>query len=129
MMTMINGSNSKRHFITEYRSLQGYRAEETTDRYSFETQLRENQMLKELKEGGVWARLASFYVWASELPIDTPNTRLDWKNPLRKANRNFVEFVRYKGYKGVPENSAFIDTMVFLNGETNYEQNNACRFN
>lgn len=111
--------------ILDYATTQGYTLPSASQ------QILQNQLMVDLKSGGIWSKLDTFAVFATDGNSDF--ALIDWKRLTQYTAVNSPTFTTNQGFQG-NGTSSYIDTN--FNPRTqgvNYTQDNACfggwRFN
>jgi hypothetical protein len=94
---------------------------------SFDQQILQDQLIRDLKAHGIWFKLDLFYNFATD--AGSAFATINWKNPdLYQATLfNSISFSNNQGFTGNGVNT-YIDTGFNLVLGTNYTQNNASRY-
>jgi hypothetical protein len=86
----------------------------------------QNRLMLDIKAAGAWAKLDTFFVFATD--GDEYYAALDWKNPNQLASNIGCVFNINQGFVG-DGSSAFFDTQFDpYNTGINYQQDNASRY-
>lgn len=102
--------------VLDYATLQGYTLA------SSEQQALQNQLLIDLKIAGVWSKLDSFTLFASD--GDSDFALIDWIRLTTITAINSPTKVENQGFYGDAA-SAYIDSGIDLSAATNYKQDDA----
>jgi hypothetical protein len=106
--------------VLDYATTQGYTLPSASQ------QLLQNQLVVDLKSAGVWSKLDSFAVFATD--GDSDFGLIDWIRLTDYTAVNSPTFTTNQGFTG-NGNSSYINTNFnLLNDSTNYTQNDACRY-
>jgi hypothetical protein len=119
-------SNSLTIYESEYKSILNYA---TTNGYTLPSdavKLKQNQLLINLKAAGIWSKLDTFALFATD--GNSQFALIDWKRLLQYENVSGSAFTTKEGFTG-NGSSAYIDTKFIptTNG-INYTLNNASRY-
>jgi hypothetical protein len=112
-------------FDTDYQAVLNYA---TTQGYTLPSagqQTLQNQLVVDLKDGGIWSKLDLFYVFATDGNSDFAS--INWKDPnnYEITEVNSPTFTTNVGFTG-NGTSAYLNTnWSILNDSVNFEQNNA----
>jgi hypothetical protein len=103
--------------VLDYATTQGYTLPSESQ------QLLQNQLVVDLKDGGIWSKLDSFAVFATDGNSDF--ALIDWKRLTQYTAYNSPTFTANEGFQG-DGTSSYIDSNFnpFTNG-TNYTLNSA----
>lgn len=106
--------------ILNYATTQGYTLPSASQR------IKQNKLLVDLKSAGIWSKLDTFAVFATDGNSDF--ALIDWKRLSQYTAVNSPTFTTNEGFTG-NGTSSYIDTNFTpsTNG-VNYTLNNACRF-
>jgi hypothetical protein len=104
--------------ILDYATTQGYTLP------SAGQQALQNQLVVDLKDGGIWSKLDTFAVFATDGNSDF--ALIDWKRLTQYTAVNSPTFTINDGFAG-NGTSAYIDTNFNISTGTNYTLNDACR--
>jgi hypothetical protein len=113
-------------YETEYQAVLDYATAQGFAKPTADQQIKQNQLLKDLKTAGIWAKLDTFAVFANDGGANFG--LIDWKRLTTYTAYNSPSFTTNKGFTG-NGTSAYIDTN--FNPATqgiNYVQNNASRY-
>ena len=117
-------SNSGVSFDADYQAVLDYA---TTQGYTLPSsgqQTLQNQLVVDLKAGGIWSKLDTFAVFATDGSSDF--ALIDWKRLSQYTAVNSPTFTTNDGFSG-NGTSAYIDTNFDISTGTNYTQDNASR--
>jgi hypothetical protein len=112
-------------YDADYQSILDYATTQSYTLPSDGQKLLQNQLVIDLKAGGIWSKLDTFANFATDGSSDF--ALIDWKKLTQYTAVNSPSFVSNQGFKG-NGTSSYIDTNfnAFLNG-VNYQQDNASR--
>jgi len=108
---------------TDYAAILNYATTLGYNLPSGSQQVKQNQLVIDLKDGGIWSKLDSFAVFATDGSTDF--ALIDWKRLVQYTAVNSPAFTTNQGFKG-NGTSSYLNTNYnpFANG-VNFSQNNA----
>ena len=120
-----NNKPSGSNFDADYQAVLNYATTQGYTLPSASQQIIQNQLVIDLKAGGVWDKLDTFANFATDGSLDF--ALIDWKKLTQYTAVNSPAFTTNQGFKG-NGTSSYIDTNfnAFLHG-VNYQQDNASR--
>ena len=104
--------------ILNYATAQGYTLPSTNQRF------KQNKLLIDLKRGGIWEKLDSFAIFATD--GDSNFALIDWKRLSQYTAVNSPTFTTNNGFRG-DGTSSYINTNFNISTGTNYKLNDASR--
>ena len=116
--SQLAGMDADYKAILDYATAQGYTLPSASQR------LLQEQLLIDLKSAGVWSKLDTFAVFATDGNSDF--ALIDWKRLTQYTAVNSPTFTTNSGFNG-DGTSAYIDTNFDISTGTNYALNNASR--
>jgi hypothetical protein len=111
-------------FDADYQAVLDYATTQGYTKPSGSQQLLQNQLVIDLKDGGVWSKLDTFAVFATDGNRDF--ALIDWIRLSQYTAVNSPTFTTNGGFNG-NGTSAYIDTNFDISTGTNYSLNNASR--
>ena len=106
--------------VLDYATTQGYTLPSASQ------QLLQNQLVVDLKDGGIWSKLDTFAVFATDGNSDF--ALIDWIRLSQYTAVNSPTFTTNQGFTGNGISSYINTNFNLLNDSTNYTQNDACRY-
>jgi hypothetical protein len=113
-----NALSTEYQAILNYATAQGYTLPSTNQR------LKQNKLLIDLKRGGIWEKLDSFAMFATD--GDSNFALIDWKRLSQYTAVNSPTFTTNNGFRG-DGTSSYINTNFNISTGTNYKLNDASR--
>jgi len=113
-------------FDADYQAVLDYATTQEYTLPSASQQILQNQLVLDLKSGGIWSKLDSFAVFATD--GDSDFALIDWIRLTDMTAVNSPTFTTDSGFNGDGA-SSYIDTNFTISTDaTNYTQNNASTF-
>ena len=111
-------------FDTDYQAVLNYATSQGYTLPSASQQIKQNQLVLDLKSGGIWSKLDTFAVFATDGNSDF--ALIDWKRLVQYTAVNSPTFTSNQGFTG-NGTSSYINTNWNPNTQgVNFTQNNAC---
>jgi hypothetical protein len=89
---------SKPNFDADYQAVLNYATTQGYNLPTYSQRLKQNQLLLDLKAGGIWSKLDSFRVYATD--GDSSYALIDWKRLVMCTAVNSPTFTTNVGYRG-----------------------------
>jgi hypothetical protein len=117
---------SKPNFDADYQAVLNYATTQGYNLPTYSQRLKQNQLLLDLKAGGIWSKLDSFRVYATD--GDSSYALIDWKRLVMCTAVNSPTFTTNVGYRG-NGTSAYINSNYNPTANAvNYSLNSASIF-
>jgi hypothetical protein len=118
--------NSGVSFDPDYQAVLNYATSQSYTLPSASQQILQNQLVLDLKAGGIWSKLDTFGVFATDGSSDF--ALIDWIRLSQYTAVNSPTFTANQGFQG-NGTSSYIDTNFnLLNNSLNYTDSNASRY-
>jgi len=114
-------------FDTDYQAVLNYATSQSYTLPSASQQILQNQLVLDLKAGGIWSKLDTLAIFATDGSSDF--ALIDWKRLSQYTAVNSPTFTANQGFQG-NGTSSYIDTIALntFSGANNYKLNDASAF-